>query len=99
MASISWDTKWTSTKKPANEMRWIPVTERLPEEGTNVVVTYKYHGTLFFGVGWSHYGTPEGAAEPRFADFERPEYEEYFEPDEVLAWMPMIEPYIPKEEK
>ena len=82
--------------------RWIPVTERLPEEDKEVLITYRYkegegdtshsdiditsYGQMYFG------GQKVGRVKHWRAPFE------YFESNyEVIAWMPLPEPY--KEER
>lgn len=78
--------------------RWIPVTERLPEEDKEVLISYRYkegegdtshvnidittYGQMYFGgrriEGVKHWRAPF----------------EYFENNyEVIAWMPLPEPY------
>ena len=59
--------------------RWIPVTERLPENPAQVLVTYSWGEVTVGeywnnGEGWGTYG------------------------EEVLAWMPLPEPYKGGEE-
>ena len=78
--------------------RWIPVTEQLPEEDKEVLISYRYkegegdtshvnidittYGQMYFGgrriEGVKHWRAPF----------------EYFESNyEVIAWMPLPEPY------
>lgn len=80
------------------EQRWIPVTERLPEEDVEVLITYRYkegegdrshsdidittYGQMYFG------GNKVGNHKHWRAPFE------YFESNyEVVAWMPLPSPY------
>ena len=66
--------------KALSEPHWIPVTERLPEDERNILITY--YGDITMGWyresvnTWMIY-EGEGNAEP----------------DEVTAWMPLPEPY------
>ena len=86
------------------EPRWIPVTEQLPEEDKEVLITYRYkegegdtshsdiditsYGQMYFG------GQKVGRVKHWRAPFE------YFESNyEVIAWMPLPEPYKGGEEK
>lgn len=83
---------------PTIQMQWIPCSERLPEEDKEVLISYRYkegegdtshtyidittYGQMYFGgnkVGnYKHWRTPF----------------EYFESNyEVVAWMPLPEPY------
>ena len=80
------------------EPRWIPVTEQLPEEDKEVLISYRYkegegdtshsdiditsYGQMYFG------GQKVGRVKHWRAPFE------YFESNyEVIAWMPLPEPY------
>ena len=78
--------------------RWVPVSERLPEEDTEVLISYRYkegegdtshvnidittYGQMYFG------GNKVGNNKHWRAPFE------YFHSNyEVIAWMPLPEPY------
>lgn len=82
----------------AQPQRWIPVTERLPEEDVEVLITYRYkegegdtshayidittYGQMYFG------GNKVGDHKHWRQPFE------YFTSNyEVVAWMPLPEPY------
>ena len=83
---------------------WIPVTERLPEEDKEVLISYRYkegegntshskiditsYGQMYFG------GNKVGRVKHWRAPFE------YFESNyEVIAWMPLPTPYKGGEEE
>ena len=59
---------------------WIPVTERLPEDERNILITYYDDITI----GWYR------KSENTWMIYEG---EGNAEPDEVTAWMPLPEPY------
>ena len=91
--------KFMLTDAPAVDTpRWIPVTERLPEEDKEVLISYRYkegegntshskiditsYGQMYFG------GNKVGRVKHWRAPFE------YFESNyEVIAWMPLPTPY------
>lgn len=66
-------------------MRWIPVTEKLPEKGAHVLVACD-DGT----VGFAKYDTDD----EDYLCWDRG----FIEDDWVTAWMPLPEPYRPTEE-
>ena len=61
-----------------SEFRWIPVSERLPEKEDEVLVTTSWNNVC---MAW--------------CDNEkwRAEYINGYDDDEILAWMPLPEPY------
>ena len=63
---------------------WIPVSERLPEEGEEVLVTTEW-GSITIGERYSanDYSIYDGAVTA--------------DDDEIIAWMPLPEPYEPQE--
>ena len=73
------------------ELRWIPVSERLPEENTWVLCWYKYF----------RYGDYECMQETYGVGF----YDSYGHwggdvsghKSEAIAWMPLPQPYVPQE--
>lgn len=86
--------------------RWIPCSERLPEEAYPVVVTWKnddpvsyyqyilgkhYTGVAHFKDGkWFWYSS---VTEDVLMEYGRCDSEEFDEAIQVLAWMPLPEPY------
>lgn len=89
---------------PVKHGKWIPCSERLPEEDVEVLITYRYkdgegdtshahiditsYGQMYFG------GNKVGVHKHWRAPFE------YFESNyEVIAWMPLPEPYKENEDE
>jgi len=86
--------------------RWIPVGERLPEDIKPVIVTWKntdpksyyqyivgkhFIGTAHYKGGkWFWYSS---VTEDLLAEYGRCDSEEFDEAIEVIAWMPLPEPY------
>lgn len=77
------------------EPRWIPVTERLPEENKEVLITYRYKegegDTSHSDIDITTYGTMYIGI-TRFKDW-RPPFEYFHLNYEVIAWMPLPTPY------
>ena len=80
--------------------KWIPVSERLPEERGDYLVTQKATFTDYVYIsviGYAH--NLYDVDEYDFADKKRPGWYEYDsewgyrECDDVIAWMPLPEPY------
>ena len=75
------------------ERNWIPVTERLPEEGYGVLATVngKHNNTTFIdALEIAEYDSDEGWIIEGYLDWINPD---------VTAWMPLPEPYKESEEK
>ena len=72
----------------ALEPTWIPVTERLPEDEQEVLITYK------ISVKHHVWSAIWDELHGRFYD---KEYRSYISLDYVTAWMPLPKPYEPQE--
>ena len=69
------------------EPKWIPVTERLPEDNENVLVSViATNEKDYFRVGDAWYQPPNGC---------RGEWKNLMICEEVVAWMPLPKPYKP----
>ncbi len=73
---------------------WVPVSERLPEEGEKCVITDKC-GYVHDGIIYDYaYSKDKNPSFHRWDD----EYWQCFRPD-VIAWQPLPDPYKPEEDK
>ena len=84
------------------EQRWIPCSERLPEEDTEVLISYRYKegegDTDHVNIDITSYGTTcFGGREIHTLKEWRQPFDYFHANYEVIAWMPLPEPY--KEEK
>lgn len=83
------------------EPRWIPVTERLPEEDKEVLISYRYKegegDTSHINIDITTYGTMYIGI-TRVKDW-RPPFEYFHLNYEVIAWGPLPSPYKGGEEE
>lgn len=86
-AAIS-DVKHAPTIEP--ERKWIPCSERLPEDGQDVLVTYKTTGKIH-----PCQYHDDGSRNPWYSYIDQ--CRAYM--NVVLAWMPLPEPYIERREE
>ena len=111
----AWGVEWDKTLAKAMieslpsaqpEPRWIPCSERLPEDIRPVIVTWKntdpksyyqyivgkhFTGTACYKNGkWYWYSS---TTEDMLAEYGRYDSEEFDEAIECIAWMPLPEPY------
>ena len=87
------------------EPKWIPVWERLPEKRGDYLVTQKATFTDYVYISVIGYALNlYDVDEYDFADKKRPGWYEYDsewgyrELDDVIAWMPLVEPYMAESE-
>ena len=66
-------------------VKWIPVTEGLPEEGKDVLVCDAY--------GFIYTAECEVISDDEWLDWQWYESVEYMPKDDVVAWMPLPEPW------
>lgn len=83
--------------------RWIPVCERLPEEDTDVLISYRYKegegDTIHVYIDITSYGDMYfGGRKVKGAKHWRQPFEYFTSNYEVIAWMPLPEPYKEKNE-
>lgn len=86
----------------ALEQRWIPVSERLPKKSEygKVLVTYiPSGGTLWTTVIIAHYSDLMGIAKPSFHIGEVGKESFQNITKQVIAWMPLPEPYKAEREE
>lgn len=82
----------------SNEPHWIPVTERLPEEDTEVLISYRYKegegDTDHVNIDITSYGTTcFGGREIHTLKEWRQPFDYFHANYEVIAWMPLPTPY------
>ena len=87
----------------SNEMRWVPVTERMPNEdqvGGMFYITIANNGRpVVLEACWLMPDTERSFF--GIEEYDAWEFYDYTEAEDVIAWMPITypDPYIPKEEK
>ena len=81
--------------KALEQTRWIPCTERLPEDGDTYLVTIEYNGEVI-GVDVASYSPVDGYIDKHWETFN-----DWKEDDDscyhVTAWMPLPEGYNAEE--
>ena len=79
----------------ALKQRWIPVKEGLPEEDREVLISYRYKegegDTSHINISITSYGTMYTGL-TKIKDW-RPPFDYFYLNYEVIAWMPLPEPY------
>ena len=65
-----------------NETKWIPVEERLPEDDRNVLMSFSWNGIDIGDYEDGHWHS---------------EWVNKYDDGDVIAWMPLPEPYNPKQ--
>ena len=80
------------------EQQWIPCSERLPEEDTEVLISYRYKegegDTDHVNIDITSYGTVcFGGREIHTLKEWRQPFDYFHANYEVIAWMPLPEPY------
>lgn len=96
--SVSWDGEKLTIGSDEKARRWIPVSERLPQEDTEVLICYKHRegegDTNHTRIDISSYGDMYfGGNRIAHAKYWRPPFEYFGLNYEVVAWMPLPEPY------
>lgn len=82
--------------------KWIPVTDRLPEEDKEVLITYKGKGDELYkpysNIDITTYGQMYfGGNKVGNHKHWRSPFQYFYDNYEVTAWMPLPEPYRPEE--
>ena len=98
--------KWLNSECTETEQGWIPCSERMPESIKPVIITWRNNdpksyyqyivGKPFIGTGhyckgkWFWYSS---TCEDLLAEYGRSDVDEVDEAIEVIAWMPLPEPW------
>lgn len=87
------------TVMPSAQPQWIPVTERLPEEETDVLVTRKFLGCKDGSHGWNNHIPPTTYVEvAQYFDGEWTAFSDEYKVSrsrhtDPIAWMPLPTPW------
>lgn len=82
-----WNTEYTGVSSSENQNRWIPVSERLPERDVDVLTYHRNESYDYQYVSWIDDYSGEWAGFIGSLS------------DEVLAWMPLPQPYKANKER
>lgn len=93
----------TAAIETLEECQWIPVMERLPEEDTEVLISYRYKegegDTDHVNIDITSYGTTcFGCREIHTLKEWRRPFDYFHANYEVIAWMPLPTPYREEQE-
>ncbi len=93
-----WD-KFDGVERIASEPQWIPCSERLPEQNTEVLVTRRFLGVKDYHGGWNAHLRPKtyvetasliGSVWTSMSDEYKIAPSKHTDP---VAWMPLPDPY------
>lgn len=72
---------------------WISVTERLPEDGEDVLISVKKEIRAFDTSGYIAIASRETRQGRYVWEIEYSNWEKWLDDDDVIAWMPLPKPY------